>query len=53
MYKLIDEGQIKKKQIIVGIIVVLLSIKFSGYTKNDTKTCEETIPDDAVKIKKG
>ena len=50
MYKLTDEEQMKKKQIIVGIIIVFLVINFSGCTMNDTKTREEAIPDDAVKI---
>ena len=44
------EEQMKKKQIIVGIIVVFLSINFSGCTINDNKNREEAIPDDAVKM---
>jgi len=40
----------KKRIIIVGIIVVFLSINFSGCIKNDIKDREEAIPDDAVKM---
>jgi len=40
----------KKEQIIVGIIVVFISINFSGCIKNDIKDREEAIPDDAVKM---
>ena len=46
------EEQMKNKQIIVGIIDVLLSINFSGCITNDTKNREVSIPDDAVKMKK-
>lgn len=39
-----------KKQIVVGIIILFSIINFSGCTTNDTKTREEAIPDDAVKM---
>lgn len=45
-----DDHQMKKEQIIVGIIVVFISINFSGCIKNDIKDREEAIPDDAVKM---
>jgi hypothetical protein len=38
------------KKIIIGLIIIIISLNFSGCISNDTRTRDEAIPDNAVKI---